>query len=53
MAQCDHQFVVIESTGEVRCSLCWAFDDEMQLFNKAMQKKEKMDEFYATQVSFE
>ncbi len=40
-------------SGEVRCLLCIGFDDEMELFNKAAEEKEKMDDFYATQVSFE
>lgn len=53
MAQCDHNFVLNKSSGEVRCSLCGDFDDEMQLFNKALEVKEEKDDFYATQVNFE
>jgi hypothetical protein len=51
--QCNHEFVANKINGEVRCSLCSDFDDEMELFNKAEEIKDENDDFYATQESFE
>jgi hypothetical protein len=53
MAQCEHTFAANKVTGEVRCTLCGDFDDEMELVNKAESIKDEKDDFYATQVSFE
>jgi hypothetical protein len=52
MAQCEHEFTANKKTGEVKCLLCGDLDDEMQLFNKEQELKE-VDDFYASQVTFE
>lgn len=53
MTQCEHEFLLDESTKEVRCTKCGDLDDEMQLPNPELTKAEAQDEFYKTQVSFE
>jgi hypothetical protein len=53
MTQCEHTFAASKATGEVRCTLCGGFDDEMELVNKAESVKDERDDFYSTQVSFE
>jgi hypothetical protein len=53
MTQCKHTFAASKATGEVRCTLCGDFDDEMELVNKAESVKDERDDFYSTQVSFE
>jgi len=53
MSQCEHNFEVDPIDDQVRCLLCSDPDDEMQLVNKGEERKDTMDDFYATQVSFE
>lgn len=53
MAQCMHVFERDPNNGEVRCKICADLDDEMQLVNPAQSNKEKLDDFYKTQESFE
>lgn len=56
MTQCEHTFALDPADDQVRCTKCGDLDDEMQLPNHALEKKEekdKMDDFYKTQTSFE
>ena len=53
MSQCEHEFAPDPITKEVRCIKCGDLDDEMELPNNEILEKEKMDEFYRTQQTFE
>ena len=57
MAQCEHVFIANSKNGEVKCNKCGNFDDEMQLFNKGLEKEEEAqrekDAFESSQVTFE
>jgi len=53
MTQCEHNFQLDQTDDQVRCIKCGDLDDEMQLPNHELEKKEEQDEFYRTQVTFE
>lgn len=53
MTQCEHLFQVDPIDGQVKCTKCGDFDDEMELPNVAAQETEKLDDFYKSQESFE
>jgi hypothetical protein len=53
MTQCEHNFQLDLTDGQVKCIKCGDFDDEMQLQNPGLEKKEENDDFYKTQVNFE
>lgn len=53
MSQCEHDFELDKSDGQVKCKLCGDFDDEMQLADANRSEKELLDDFYKTQESFE
>lgn len=53
MSQCEHIFEMDKTDGQVKCKLCGDLDDEMQLVEEEQSEKEKLDDFYKTQESFE
>jgi|GEM_PF-1083228 len=53
MTQCEHNFQLDPIDGQVKCIKCGDLDDEMQLQNPGLEKKEEKDDFYKTQVNFE
>ncbi len=56
MTQCEQSFVVDLVDDQVRCTKCGDLDDEMQLPNRELEikeEKDKLDDFYKTQSSFE
>lgn len=53
MTQCEHVFQIDPMDGQVKCTLCGDFDDEMELPNAVVTKGEILDEFYKSQESFE
>lgn len=53
MSQCVHIFELDKTDGQVKCILCGDFDDEMQIAEIEPSEKEKLDDFYKTQESFE
>lgn len=53
MAQCEHDFQVDPKDGQVKCTKCGDFDDEMQIsIDEPVEIKEPI-EFDKSQVSFE
>ena len=53
MIQGEHDFQLDPTDGQVKCVKCGDLDDEMQLPNLELEKKEEQDDFYQTQVNFE
>jgi hypothetical protein len=53
MTQCEHDFQLDPTDGQVKCIRCGDLDDEMQLPNPGLEKKEEKDDFYKTQINFE
>lgn len=55
-AQCEHEFVLDEKTGEVRCIKCGDLDDEMQLAVKnpeALDRRDREELALETQINME
>ena len=53
MTQCEHDFKLDKTDGQVKCTKCGDLDDEMQLPNPEQAKLDEQDELYKTQVTFE